>query len=589
MHHIRKQNPWLTLLLLLAVGAAYTALALSLSGLNGISWGGDPVLFLWNALPVYLMLGLVWLASGWAWLACLAAGALVFLLAGGNYFKLLFRGDPVLWADLHNLREGTKMAGSYDVTFTPLMWVFLIVIFVSALLLFRLGKGRPGPTVRLLALTAVGMFTLVCFYEIYPDNDRYTALAGEHAKNETEAYAACGVIYPFFHSYGDYAGSTANYDEREARELYNQYQDADIPEEKKINLVAIQLEAFADFSLYDIQGLDPEVYRQFHELQAQSYSGNLVTDIFAGGTTESEWAVLTGGNRHGDFKTKTDSVAWYLKSQGYTVNGSHPCRDWFYDRKNVNPNLGLDNYLFTDNYYYQFVGEGEDVAYDDVFFPDLENRLAEYFSTRSAPLFSFNVTYQGHGPYNTEKTYWGSSYCTGDYPAEVSNALNNYFHLIQDTSSYVMEFLDFLESLDEPVVLLLYGDHKPWMGNNGAFYETLGISLDTSTQEGFLNYYSTWYTIWANSAAKEVTGCDFVGEGPDLSPCFLMNELFQLCGWEGSAYMQAQRETAQTLPVLHTTGWVKENGVYTPDPSPQAQTMIERFQNLSQYDRTRWE
>ncbi len=589
MHHIRKQNPWLTLLLLLAVGTVYTALALSLSGLDGISWGGDPVIFLWNALPVYLMLGLVWLASGWAWLACLAAGAMVFLLSAGNYFKLLFRGDPVLWADLHNFREGTKMAGSYDVTFTPVMWGFLVVIFVSALLLFRLGRGRPGPTVRLLALTAVGMFTLVCFYEIFPDNDRYTALAGEHAKNETEAYAACGVIYPFFHSYGDYAGSTASYDEREARELYNQYQDADIPEEKKVNLVAIQLEAFADFSLYDIQGLDPEVYRQFHELQAQSYSGNLVTDIFAGGTTESEWAVLTGGNRHGDFKTKTDSVAWYLKSQGYTANGSHPCRDWFYNRKTVNPNLGLDNYLFTDNYYYQFVGEGDDVAYDDVFFPDLENRLAEYFSASSAPLFSFNVTYQGHGPYNTEKTYWGSAYCTGDYPQEVSNALNNYFHLVQDTSGYVMEFLDFLESLDEPVVLLLYGDHKPWMGNNGAFYETLGISLDTSTEEGFLNYYSTWYTIWGNSAAKEVTGCDFVGEGPDLSPCFLMNEVFQLCGWEGSAYMQAQRETAQTLPVLHTTGWVKENGVYTPDPSPQAQAMMERFQNLSQYDRTRWE
>ncbi|MGM9579383.1 MAG: sulfatase-like hydrolase/transferase [Evtepia sp.] len=589
MHHIRKQNPWLTLLLLLAVGTAYTALALSLSGLNGVSWGGDPVLFLWNALPVYLMLGLVWLASGWAWLACLVAGALVFLLSAGNYFKLLFRGDPVLWADLHNFREGTKMAGSYDVVFTPVMWAFLVVIFVSALLLFRLGRGRPGPMVRLLALTAVGMFTLVCFYEIYPDNDRYTALAGEHAKNETEAYVSCGVIYPFFHSYGDYAGSTASYDEREARELYNQYQDADIPEEKKVNLVAIQLEAFADFSLYDIQGLDPEVYRQFHELQAQSYSGNLVTDIFAGGTTESEWAVLTGGNRHGDFKTKTDSVAWYLKSQGYTANGAHPCREWFYDRKTVNPNLGLDDYLFTDNYYYQFVGEGEDVAFDDVFFPDLENRLAEYFSASSAPLFSFNVTYQGHGPYNTEKTYWGSSYCTGDYPQDVSNALNNYFHLVQDTSGYVVEFLDFLESLDEPVVLLLYGDHKPWMGNNGAFYETLGINLDTSTEEGFLNYYSTWYTIWANSAAKEVTGCDFVGEGPDLSPCFLMNEVFQLCGWEGSAYMQAQRETARTLPVLHTTGWVKENGVYTPDPSPQAQAMMERFQNLSQYDRTRWQ
>ena len=65
--------------------------------------------------------------------------------------------------------------------------------------------------------------------------------------------------------------------------------------------------------------------------------------------------------------------------------------------------------------------------------------------------------------------------------------------------------------------------------------------------------------------------------------------LFELIGWEGSAYMQAQRETAHTLPVLHTTGWAEENGVLTPTPSPAAQARMEEFQNLSTYDRTRFE
>ena len=120
-------------------------------------------------------------------------------------------------------------------------------------------------------------------------------------------------------------------------------------------------------------------------------------------------------------------MAWYLKSQGYTANGSHPCRDWFYNRLTVNPNLGLDDYLFTDNYYYQFIQEGEDVAYDDVFFPDLEARLTEYFATNEAPLFSFNVTYQGHGPYDTDRVWGSGDYCTGDYQQTTLNALNNYF------------------------------------------------------------------------------------------------------------------------------------------------------------------
>ena len=116
-------------------------------------------------------------------------------------------------------------------------------------------------TLPLRALTAVGMVSLVCFDYIYPDDQRYTALAGEHAQDEREAYAATGVVYPFFHSAGDYLSSSSSYDERAARQTYNQYTDGVIPPEKKVNLISIQMEAFADLSLYDIDGLSPEVYR----------------------------------------------------------------------------------------------------------------------------------------------------------------------------------------------------------------------------------------------------------------------------------------------------------------------------------------
>ena len=319
---ILPRSAVLTLLLLVAAGLSISAFSLALSGWNGVSWAGNPTLFFWNTLPVFLLLGLIWLASGQAWLACLVTGALIFLLTGANYFKVMFRDDPMLWEDLFRMREGLQMSDQYQVALTPMMFLWIGVIVAATVVLFFLGRGRPKATLRLLALTAVGMVSLVCFDYIYPDDQRYTALAGEHAQDEREAYAATGVVYPFFHSAGDYLSSSSSYDERAARQTYNQYTDGVIPPEKKVNLISIQMEAFADLSLYDIDGLSPEVYRDFHELQAESYSGTLITDIFAGGTTETEWAVLTGGNQHGDFKTKTDSVAWYLKSQGYTANGS---------------------------------------------------------------------------------------------------------------------------------------------------------------------------------------------------------------------------------------------------------------------------
>lgn len=582
--NIRKSS-WLTAFLLLVTGILYSLFSLSISGRGEISCGGSPVLFFWNTLPLVLMLFFLWLSTGLSWLASLLTGAVAFLLTGGNYFKVLFRDDPLVWADLHNLREGLQMAGTYEVKFTPMMYGMLLSIFVLSAALFVFGKKRPGLTVRLLTLTVTGLLCVICFYQVYPDNNRYSRLAGEYRANVGNAYASCGMIYPFFHSYGEYSGASFHYDRKSAKDILESYQDADIPEKKKVSLIGIQLEAYADLSIYGIEGLNPAVYRDFHTVQSRSYSGRLVTDIFAGGTTESEWAVLTGGNHHGDFLTWTDSVAWYLKGQGYVTGGGHPSHEWFYNRSVVNPNLGLDDYLFMENYYNRY--SSGDVAYDDVFFPDLEKRIGDHFAQSDAPLFSFNVTYQGHGPYESEMTYWGSSYCTGNFETSTRNILNNYFHLMQDTGSYLVHLLDYLDTLDEPVVLFLYGDHKPWMGNQGCIYEGLGISLDTATEEGFLNYYSTWYTIWGNQAAKDVLDCDFTGKGPDLSPCFLMNEVFKLCGWEGSAYMQAQREVAETLPVLHTTGWVKENGVYCWQPSPSARALMDQFQNVSRYDRTR--
>ena len=111
-----------------------------------------------------------------------------------------------------------------------------------------------------------------------------------------------------------------------------------------------------------------------------------------------------------------------------------------------------------------------------------------------------------------------------------------------------------LEELEEPVVLVLFGDHKPWGGNSNDAYYGIGASFDTTTLEGFYQYYSTPYLIWANSAAKETLGQDFRGEGGDFSPCFLMPELFEQCGWTGPSFLQLSQQVREVTPLVSTTG-----------------------------------
>ena len=96
------------------------------------------------------------------------------------------------------------------------------------------------------------------------------------------------------------------------------------------------------------------------------------------------------------------------------------------------------------------------------------------------------------------------------------------------------------------------------------------------------------YLIWANDAAKEALGFDFVGEGPDLSPAFLMAHFFDLCGWEGPALTQV------TKPLLDSGLTVaSSHGVYLyndrmSDTLPESLTdEWQDYVNLSYYLRNR--
>ena len=178
-----------------------------------------------------------------------------------------------------------------------------------------------------------------------------------------------------------------------------------------------------------------------------------------------------------------------------------------------------------------------------------------------APLFSFSVTYQNHGPYNTEVS--GKEIFTAksvDWTEETRHILNNYLYGVGETIGEMVRLTEELEKRGEPVVLFFFGDHKPWLGDDKSVYRELGVNLNMEDPEGFANYFATPYVIWANSAAKEALGRDFTGGGGDFSPCYLMAKVFDECAWEGPAFMQISREMRAVTPLLSKNGFFLQNG-----------------------------
>jgi phosphoglycerol transferase MdoB-like AlkP superfamily enzyme len=267
-----------------------------------------------------------------------------------------------------------------------------------------------------------------------------------------------------------------------------------------------------------------------------------------------------------------------MQEQGYTVEGSHPCNNWFYNRINVNQYLGLGEYRYYEDYYTNL--SGDYYTMDDQLFPEIL-KLTKEAMAEGKPCFSYNVSYQNHGPYDATKSE--KNYVTGSLSEESRHILNNYLINVEETSDEIMKMVAELRTWKEPVVLLLFGDHMPWMGYGNTVYQELGVSFDLSTEEGLKNYYGTRYLIWANDAAKAALGRDFTGEGPVISSNYLLNTLFDACGLKGNGFMQFTEEIRETLPVLTSTGYYLVDGNVKTELNEEEQKALETYTHVSYY------
>lgn len=549
-----------------------------------------PLIPVLNIVPVILLLFLVWFLVGRPWLSFLLTSLAVWGLSLGNYYLLRFRDDPLMFADIKNIREAASITvnANYDLTPDKRILFGIGCILLGTALLFFFVRGIPRWKIRI-PMFLLGAALCIPLSQVYTDKEIYNNQTQNFTYinrwSSTQLYISKGFVYPFLHSTTEGTiKAPKGYSEKETQALLAAYEDQDIPENEKVDIITLQLEAFADFSRFEnVEGIDWEsAYGVYHGIEAESYTGNLVTNIFAGGTIDTERAFLTGYADQWNYRTNTNSYGWYFADQGYTVEGAHPSYDWFYNRKNVNAYLGIPTYYFYENRYSEMYTGG--IATDEVLLPDIFNLYAENRDGAGAPYFSFNVTYQGHGPYSTEDVWRGKHYTDGRYSTETTNIVDNYLGSVSDTADQLRSLLDQFAAEDRPVVVVGFGDHKPWFGYGNSAYQELGVNMDFSTKEGFYNYYGTRYFIWANDAAKEALGNDFVGEGPDVSSCFLMNLLFEQCGWEGSAYLQATDEIREEIPVLTSVGrYVRKNGELVETLDEAGQEVLKNYKNLEYY------
>ena len=545
-----------------------------------------PEIFLLNWLPLLLLQILLYALFNRQWAAFLLTGTVALAMSVGNYFKLIYRSDPFKFSDLTSIRAGLMVAGDYDIAMDWRILLALLFVLISTLILFFFARAemRGGIRVLLAALVLLSVWPLWTY--IYSDGDRYYENSYKNylfvTRDTRDSFIANGFFYPFLFSITESSSiPPEGYSEADTEKLYLTCQNEAIPFGQKINLMVIQLESFCDLEAAGFSGIAPEVYAPLRQLQDESVSGMMIASVIGGGTVTTERCFLTGTYNQSDYYHPAYSYVRYLGGQGYRCFATHPNVGYFYTRETIDLLLGFDAFYGLENHFRNLTG-GE-WRCDAVYLPEVF-RMAAAEAESGDPVFSFHVSLQGHFPYNNDHYDREDDLWTGEGVSDSTRyLLNNYLSLIHETQETLLHELEKLRDDPSPTVVLVYGDHKPWFGDE--VYAELSIPITMENEQGMADYLGTPYLIWANQAAKTALQDDMTGDGPMTSPGYLMSILFDRIGWKGPAYMQLTEQIRASLPVICTKGGYIEDGAYTQNLGENGVKLLKQYQDLQYYVR----
>lgn len=476
-----------------------------------------------------------------------------------NYFLVIFRGKALYANDLLVIKTAYNVSSSYNYVLNEkTTWYLLYAIAtifcgLGMIKAFQLESTKVHWKRRIAgALVLAGFYT--CFYQtdFIHQNGQVKAQYWSHEKN--------GFLLNFLLQTKDlFVKAPDGYDvkniEAVEKEQKQKEEETKKTSKEKPNVIVIMNESFSDFTIYDNLKTNKEITPFINQLSENTIKGTAHVSIFGGTTANSEFEFLTGDSMYmyqGTspyqiyIQSPVETLVSTMKEQGYTTIGMHPYRGNGYSRQSVYKHFGFDKIAFMEDFDNKQVLRGfisDKCLYDKVI-EEYENK------EKDEKIFSFNVTMQNHGGYETkydnfkEEIYLTD--CKGEYP-KAEQALS----LMHESDRAIKELVSYFEQEKEPTIILFFGDHQPNISD--AFYEKLfGKPLSQLTKEEKEKMYQVPYFIWANYDIEEE-------EGKDLSLNYLSSLILKTAGLEMSGYQNYLWNLYQEYPIINGLKIVDKN------------------------------
>ncbi|MBR6364509.1 MAG: LTA synthase family protein [Lachnospiraceae bacterium] len=201
--------------------------------------------------------------------------------------------------------------------------------------------------------------------------------------------------------------------------------------------------------------------------------GSAGVNIFGGGTISSELEFLTGWNAKYFSNSSTittdisdrkiHSIVEYFNRLGYDTHAIHPYYGEFYSRDKLYESLGFDHMTFDPDM--KFRNTFDRYINDD----SLADQIIYEFENKSADqAFIFSVSVAAHGTYleyseplNANYPYTVSIDKKSGWTDDEYKAMLRQVNGVYEGSEAYAKLVRYFESQDEPVILIMFGDHCP--------------------------------------------------------------------------------------------------------------------------------
>ena len=364
---------------------------------------------------------------------------------------------------------------------------------------------------------------------------------------------------------------------------------------KKANVVVLLSESFSDPQRLSGIEYDKELMPNIKSYEKDD--DKIVTDLLVNpyGTlsTNSEFEVLTGASLvffnpsyvaynqyyNNSLKEKNQSLINEFNNNGYETMYLTPWGETSYRSKYVYSILGADKTIYGKD----LNGKLKGTFYSD---ESIVNDIYDRLKTTSKGNYKFIMAASGQNHFPYLDKYKESDYDvkikSTKYDKEATNMFRSYAQGIYDADKALNQLYKKIQNLDTPTIVVMFGDHQPYMGKKDNTSDYLQNSYFNTNDEiiNDIRLHTTKAVILANFKLDTSDNLEFINSS--YLGAYVLNKM----DLKVSDYFKFIDYSRKTIPVFNRSViYNSKTNTYTKmdQATKQEKGAINNYKNVQYY------